>query len=207
VVISTWLPNAQAVAVHHQFPFGFVLSNLGEEWAGAKLVNWDKTAKFVKPVFGKAVDSAYPRRATAALRLINNRRRTSRDAAHLVRAIVANHDEQARTAHHIAAETPDPGQLPDRVQWVLDRRAKAVATRRNHYQAWCRQSQDWAIDRHLSRDQQLSRSHDQSRDYGPRPLTVTTLNAGLVSSARNSLHNCNESLPARFIGETGCPVG
>ena len=35
------------------------------------------------------------------------RRGTSRDAAQLVRAIIATHDDQARTAHHIAAETPD----------------------------------------------------------------------------------------------------
>ena len=94
------------------------------------------------------------------------RRGTGRDAAQLVRAIIANHDEQARTAHHIAAETQDREQLPDRVQSLLDRRAKAVATRRNHYQAWCRQASDWAIDRQLSRDQQLSRSRGQSRDYG-----------------------------------------
>ena len=94
------------------------------------------------------------------------RRGTGRDASQLVRAIIANHDDQARTAHHIAAETDDRGQLPDRVQGLLDRRAKAVATRRNHYQAWCRQASDWAIDRQLSRDQQLSRSRGQSRDYG-----------------------------------------
>jgi hypothetical protein len=73
------------------------------------------------------------------------RRGTSRDAAQLVRAIIANHGEQARTAHDIAAETPDREPLPDRVRWALDRRAKAVATRRNHYQAWCRQANDWAI--------------------------------------------------------------
>ena len=54
------------------------------------------------------------------------RRGTSRDAAHLVRAIIASHDEQARTAHDIAAETPDREPLPDRVRWALDRRAKAV---------------------------------------------------------------------------------
>ena len=94
------------------------------------------------------------------------RRGTSRDAAQLVRAIIANHDDQACTAHDIAAETPDREPLPDRVRWVLDRRAKAVATRRNHYQAWCRQANDWVIDRQLSRDQQLSRSRGQSRDYG-----------------------------------------
>ena len=59
--------------------------------------------------------------------------------------------------------------LPDRVQWVwvLDRRAKAVATRRNHYQAQCRQARDWAIsDRQLSHDQYLSRSRDQGLDCG-----------------------------------------
>ncbi len=94
------------------------------------------------------------------------RRGTSHDAAQLVSGIIANHDEQARTAHHIAAENTDRERLPDRVQGLLDRRAKAVATRRNHYQAWCRQADDWAIDRQLSRDQQLSRSRGQSRDYG-----------------------------------------
>ena len=86
--------------------------------------------------------------------------------AQLVRAIIATHDDQARTAHHIAAEAPAPGQLPDRVQSLLDRRATAVASRRNHYQAWRRQASDWVIDRQLSRDQQLSRSRGQSRDYG-----------------------------------------
>ena len=40
------------------------------------------------------------------------RRGTSRHAAHLVRGIIANHDQQARTAHHIAAGT-DREQLPD----------------------------------------------------------------------------------------------
>ena len=87
----------------------------------------------------------------------------SRAAAQLVRAIIANLHEQARTAHHIAAETSDPGQLPDRIHRLFDRRATAVATRRNRYQAWCRQASDWVIDRQLSRDQQLSRS--RSRDY------------------------------------------
>jgi len=95
------------------------------------------------------------------------RRGTSRDAAHLVRAIIANHDDQARTAHHIAADTTDREQLPDRVQWALDRRATAVATRRNHYQAWCRQTSDRALDRQLNREQQLSHSRrDQGLDYG-----------------------------------------
>ena len=58
------------------------------------------------------------------------RRGGSRAAAQLVRAIIANLHEQARTAHHIAAETSDPGQLPDRIHRLFDRRATAVATRR-----------------------------------------------------------------------------
>jgi hypothetical protein len=94
------------------------------------------------------------------------RRGSGREAAQLMRGIIANHDEQAHTAHHIAAQTSDREQLPDRVQGLLDRRANAVAIRRNHYQAWCRQASDWALDRQLSRDQQLSRSRDQGLDYG-----------------------------------------
>jgi hypothetical protein len=83
-----------------------------------------------------------------------------------VRAILANRDDQARTAHRIAAETPDPDQLPDRVQWALDRRATAVHIRRSHYQAWCRQASEGALDRQLSRERQLSQSRDQGLDYG-----------------------------------------
>ena len=43
-----------------------------------------------------------------------------------MRAIVATHDEQARTADDIAAETADRDQLPDRVRRLLDRRTGAV---------------------------------------------------------------------------------
>ena len=53
------------------------------------------------------------------------RRGTSRDAAHLVRGIIASHDEQAHTAHDVAAAT-DRDHLPDRVASLLDRRAQAV---------------------------------------------------------------------------------
>ena len=94
------------------------------------------------------------------------RRGSGREADQLVRAIIANHDEQTHTAHHIAAENTDREQLPDRVQGLLDRRANAVAIRRNHYQAWCRQASDRVLDRQLSRDQQLSRSRDQSLEHG-----------------------------------------
>ena len=83
-----------------------------------------------------------------------------------MRGIIANHDEQTHTAHHIADENTDREQLPDRVQRLLDRRANAVAHPAKPLQAWCRQASDWALDRQLSRDQQLSRSRDQSLDHG-----------------------------------------
>jgi conjugative relaxase-like TrwC/TraI family protein len=94
------------------------------------------------------------------------RRGSSRDAAGMVRAIIANHDEQARTAHDIAAETPDRDQLPGRVQSLLDRRAKAVRHRRTLYQAWWQETHEWVFERRRSIDQHLSRSHDQGFDYG-----------------------------------------
>ena len=40
------------------------------------------------------------------------RRGSGREAAQLVRAIIANHDEQTHTAHHIAAETPTGSSYP-----------------------------------------------------------------------------------------------
>lgn len=42
------------------------------------------------------------------------RRGTTRQAAQLARSLIANHDEQARTAHEIAAEGPDNSALPER---------------------------------------------------------------------------------------------
>ena len=56
------------------------------------------------------------------------RRGTSREAAHLVRAIIANHDEQARTAHHIAADTG--AVLPAPIRGLVDRRSGAASRRR-----------------------------------------------------------------------------
>lgn len=59
-----------------------------------------------------------------------------------------------------------PGQLPDRVQWVLDRRANAVQARRTAYRHWVDAMQEQAAERERWIDQQLSRSRDQGLDYG-----------------------------------------
>lgn len=58
------------------------------------------------------------------------RRGTRHEAAHLVRAILAHRDVQARTAHDIA-ERAERDQLPDRVRQFIDRREKTVRARRS----------------------------------------------------------------------------
>src|SRR5262249_22761608 len=95
-------------------------------------------------------------------------RGSGREAAQLVRAIIAARDEQAHTAHHIAAQDCD--QLPDRFRRLLDRHARAVHARHAAYQNWCRanaellaERQRW-IDQHRSRSQQ--RSRERGLDYG-----------------------------------------
>jgi conjugative relaxase-like TrwC/TraI family protein len=96
------------------------------------------------------------------------RRGTSAEAAQLARAIIANRDDQARTAHDVAAAVSDRGQLPDRVQSLLDRRVRAAQARQVAYRSWRDQrieetlEQQRFIDQHRSR----SRGHDRSCDYG-----------------------------------------
>jgi hypothetical protein len=88
------------------------------------------------------------------------RRGTSRDASHLIRHIVGNRDDQARTAHDIAAGT-DIAQLPDRVAGMLDRRGVAASRRRA---AFARDQDAAAQRQQRSRAQNLSRSLGE--DYG-----------------------------------------
>jgi len=91
---------------------------------------------------------------------------TSRDAAHLVRAIIGNRDAQARTAHDIAAETQDRDQLPKRVHSLLDRRDRAVQRRRAAYRNWHDRRVEQALEHQHWLDQHCSRSQDQSLDSG-----------------------------------------
>ena len=91
------------------------------------------------------------------------RRGTTRDAAHLARAIIANHDEQARTAHHIAADVQDRDVLPDRVRSLLDRRANSVRSRQHAYRWWVEKQ---VLERDRWRDLHSSRRRNQGLDYG-----------------------------------------
>jgi hypothetical protein len=87
----------------------------------------------------------------------------SREAATLIRAIIANDDQPALTAHHYAANTPADA-LPDRVRRLLHRRTTAVNRRRATYEAWCAEAQSRDMDR--AGEFAVDRSQARSRDTG-----------------------------------------
>ena len=92
------------------------------------------------------------------------RRGTSRGAAQLVRVIIANHDEQAHTAHDITAETQGRGQLPDRAARLLDPALMLYGVGDTPTGTWWTRSRirspsgSWI-------DQHVHRSQDQGLDY------------------------------------------
>jgi conjugative relaxase-like TrwC/TraI family protein len=94
------------------------------------------------------------------------RRGSGRQAAQLVRAIIATHDQQARTAHHIAAENTHREQLPERVRRLLDRRATAVRARQRTYRQWIDAVQEQAAERERWVDRHLNRDQDRGLDHG-----------------------------------------
>ena len=91
------------------------------------------------------------------------RRGSSRDAAHLLRDIIATHDERARTAHDVSAAT-EREHLPEPVGSLVDRRTKATERRRRNYLNWQEQTHTATSDTERWREQQLSRT--SSPDYG-----------------------------------------
>jgi ATP-dependent exoDNAse (exonuclease V) alpha subunit len=82
-------------------------------------------------------------------------RGSSRDAADIVRAILANHDPTPVTAHDSAAQTPAAA-LPDRVRSLLNRRTTAAHRRQATYETWRTEAQTHA----------QSMSRDRSPDTG-----------------------------------------
>ena len=96
------------------------------------------------------------------------RRGTARQAATLVRAIIANRDERPHTAHDVAADT-DNQHLPPLVRRLaVERRAGALQRRRATYQHWHTQTQALAAERQRRLDQHIGRDRgrDQTRDRG-----------------------------------------
>lgn len=87
----------------------------------------------------------------------------SREAAGLVRGILANDDQEAVTAHDYATRAPT-ATLPDRVRALLDRRVAATSRRQLNYQSWQAQAQDYANSMRQARERYADRS--STRDYG-----------------------------------------
>jgi hypothetical protein len=90
-------------------------------------------------------------------------RGTSRNAADIVRAVLANHDPTSVTAHDYAAQTPGAA-LPDRVRSLLNRRTTAARRRRATYEIWRTGAETHA--QAVSRARERGHSRDRSPDTG-----------------------------------------
>jgi hypothetical protein len=78
-------------------------------------------------LYQRTTEHEYPHEPTDATHL--TQRGSSQAAGQLLRAIVANNDEQPVTAHDMAAQSPDSA-LSERVRSLFDRRVTAVQRRR-----------------------------------------------------------------------------
>lgn len=92
------------------------------------------------------------------------RRGTAREAARLARTLIANHDEQARTAHQIA-QVADGSALPEPVRSLLRRRADAIQQRRTAYRQWRGAGAGIDITDARTVDQHVDRSHGKDVGY------------------------------------------
>ena len=92
-------------------------------------------------------------------------RGTSEDAAGLIRAILANHDQPPVTAHDYAAHTPGAA-LPDRVRSLLHRRTTAAQRRRATYETWRTEAESYARSMSRARERATSKNRDRSQDHG-----------------------------------------
>ena len=90
-------------------------------------------------------------------------RGNSRDAADIIRAILANYDPTPVTAHDYATQTPAAA-LPDRVRSLLNRRATATRCRRAVYETWRTEAKNHA--QSMSRARERATSRDRSPDRG-----------------------------------------
>jgi hypothetical protein len=92
-------------------------------------------------------------------------RGTSRDAASLIRAILANHDQTPTTAHDYAAHTPGAA-LPARVRSLLNRRTTSAHRRRATYETWRAEADNHAQSVSRAHERASSKSRDRSPDTG-----------------------------------------
>jgi ATP-dependent exoDNAse (exonuclease V) beta subunit len=106
-------------------------------------------------------DSEYDQQEPAGTHLTS--RGNSRDAADIVRAVLANHDPTPVTAHDYAAQTPGAA-LTDRVRSLLNRRTTAARRRRATYETWRTEAGTHA--QSTSRARERAASRDRSPDRG-----------------------------------------
>jgi hypothetical protein len=106
-------------------------------------------------------DSEYGHQEPAGTHLAS--RGNSRDAADIVRAVLANHDPTPVTAHDYAAQTPGAA-LTDRIRLLLNRRTTAARRRRATYETWRTEPETHA--RSMSRARERAASRDRSPDRG-----------------------------------------
>jgi hypothetical protein len=92
-------------------------------------------------------------------------RGTTHHAGHLIRAIIADRDEQFITAHDTAAQSVNT-ELPERVQNVLHRKTAAVHRRREAFQRWRAEIHSYTQAMAQARERHAQRSQDQSIDCG-----------------------------------------
>ena len=92
-------------------------------------------------------------------------RGTAHHAGQLIRAIIANHDNQLITAHDTAAQSVNT-QLPERVQNLLHRKTAAVRRRREAFQRWRAKIQSYTQAMAEAQERHAERSQDQGLDCG-----------------------------------------
>jgi hypothetical protein len=90
-------------------------------------------------------------------------RGSSREAAQLLRNIIGDYDERARTAHDVSASTGRE-HLPEPVGSLVDRRTKATERRRRNYLNWREQTRTAASDNERWREDHVDRT--SSPDHG-----------------------------------------
>jgi hypothetical protein len=91
------------------------------------------------------------------------RRGSSREAAQLLRNIIGDCDERARTAHDVSAAT-ERAHLPESLGSLVHRRTTAAEHRRRDYLNWQERTSTTTSDTERWREQQVSRT--SSPDYG-----------------------------------------
>jgi conjugative relaxase-like TrwC/TraI family protein len=89
--------------------------------------------------------------------------RSSSQARQLIRAIVANCDDQPITAHDYATSTPS-ALLPDRVRSLLNRQATAANRRYATYETWCNDTENYARSFDRAHERVADRSRSRSSD-------------------------------------------